>query len=443
MQKNGVLTKHIFISILAFIILYVLVHLSFILVQKILPNLEKYFGGKISSLEANLLLIDILLVISSVLVSYIVYLLMSSKTRAELIAAKITQSLYASMGQLKSIYEDAPIPYLTLDNEGNILDPNKAALRFFGVVSKEIEGKNIFYYQPKEDLEKADKFRQYYKSNIPINREEVRIITKDGKAKWVLLSVFKMGGPVKNGRFGLAAIFDISQQKELDKAKTEFVSLASHQLRTPSATIKWYADMLLSGDLGELSAKQQDYLERMRGVNNNVIDLVDTLLNVSRIEIGSIAVDIKKTSVPQIVEDILLELSAQVEAKHLNVNKQFDGNLENMESDPKLLRIVIQNLISNAIKYTPNAGTISIILKESSDDKAIIVSDTGIGIPESEKDKIFTKMFRAENVRKMRESQGSGLGLYLVKSMAEVLGGSINFVSEENKGSTFTINFKS
>jgi len=170
-----------------------------------------------------------------------------------------------------------------------------------------------------------------------------------------------------------------------------------------------------------------------------MIDLVETLLNVSRIEIGSVVIDMKKTNVPQIVDDILLELLAQVEAKHLNIVKQYNGNLENIESDPKLLRIVIQNLISNAVKYTSDSGTVSVILKESFDNKAIIVSDTGIGIPESERDKVFTKMFRAENVRRISESQGTGLGLYLVKSMIEALGGSISFVSEENKGSTFTI----
>jgi signal transduction histidine kinase len=113
--------------------------------------------------------------------------------------------------------------------------------------------------------------------------------------------------------------------------------------------------------------------------------------------------------------------------------------LENIKSDPKLLRIVIQNLLSNAVKYTPEGGTVTITLEESIFEKAIIVSDTGIGIPKKEQDKIFIKMFRADNARRLSTSQGTGLGLYLVKSMVGALGGNVSFVSLENKGSSFTI----
>ena len=304
---------------------------------------------------------------------------------------------------------------------------------------QEIVGQNLFGYQPKEDLEKAEKFLEYYKSDIPIERQEVRLVTKSGRIKWASLSVFKMEGPIREGRVGLATIFDITREKELDKAKTEFVSLASHQLRTPTATLKWFLDMILAGDVGELSPKQRDYLERSRKVNANMIELVETLLNVSRIEIGSISIDWKPTNVPEIIDSILLEMSSQIEEKQLQIEKHYGGSLENIRSDPRLLRIVINNILSNAVKYTPASGAISIVLKEFLGNKSIAISDSGVGIPEADQDKIFNKLFRADNVRKLDESQGTGLGLYLVKSIIETLGGSIGFVSEENKGSTFTI----
>jgi signal transduction histidine kinase len=139
------------------------------------------------------------------------------------------------------------------------------------------------------------------------------------------------------------------------------------------------------------------------------------------------------------VESVLVELSSQIEEKNINIEKNYGGNLENIESDPKLLRIVIQNLISNAVKYTQPNGTVSITLKDSFKEKAIVVTDTGVGIPEKDQEKIFTKLFRAGNVDVLSSSQGTGLGLYLVKSIMETMGGSISFVSEENKGSTFTI----
>lgn len=439
MRNTGTSIKHALISLFSFGIFFGLIRLFAPVMREILEKPQNYFDTDLSAGEFNLFLMHTLLITSCALFSYVIFLILSAKTRAELVAGIMTESLNLSLDQMMAMYEGAPVPYITLDKKGNIIDPNKAALRFFEVVPKEIEGKNLFYYQPEEDLEKSEKLLQYYQSNIPINREEIRMITKSGKTKWVLLSVFKMEGQTRKGRVGLATLFDISQEKELDKAKTGFVSLASHQLRTPAATTKWFLDMLLSGDLGTLNEKQADYLKRIGKVNENMIELVETLLNVSRVEIGTLAIDTKDTDVAKIVESVLFELSNQIEQRRLNIVKRYGGNLTNIKTDPKLLRIVIHNILSNSVKYTRDSGTVSITLKESSGEKSIIVSDTGIGIPESAQDKIFNKLFRADNARKLDESEGTGLGLYLVKSIVEALGGSIDFVSEENKGSTFSI----
>lgn len=440
MRKNTLLTQHLTIALTVLSILSGTILLSFYLVQDIFENPKKYFLTDFSNAEIQFLIFYILLVVTNILVSYIIYLLLSLNTRAELVAVNATKSLTASLEQFEKLYDGAPVPYMVLNKAGEIYKPNKAALRFFGVVLKEIEGKNLFSYQPEEDRDKAEKFIRYYKSNIPINREEVRMITKSGTVKWALLSIFETRSPENFARAGLATIFDITEQKQLDRAKTEFVSLASHQLRTPVATVKWYMDMLLSDSFGELSSKQEEYINRVHKVNEEMIDLIDTLLNVSRIETGSIKAESKPTNVIELSESVLLELSSQIEEKRINIIKQYNDNLKDIKSDPKLLRIVIQNLISNAVKYTPEGGDVTVTFKDSFMEKAITVSDTGIGIPEMEQDKVFTKMFRADNVRNLG-SQGTGLGLFLIKSIIEAMGGSINFVSEENKGSTFTIKF--
>mgnify|MGYP001594940113 CR=1 FL=1 len=439
MRKNIVLAEHLTISLVVLFIMLGIVFLSFSLVQNILTNPHKYFDIELSLTETQFLIVYVSLVVISVLVSYIIYLLLTLRTRMELAVLSATKSLNFSLEQFKKLYEGAPVPYLILNKKGEINESNKAALRFFGVVEEEIKGQNFFAYQPKEDLDKAEKLFQYYKSDIPINNEEIRMITKSGSVRWALISVFEMRSHKDPTHRGLATIFDITEQKKLDQAKTEFVSLASHQLRTPVATVKWYMDMLLSGNLGELSAKQEDYIKRVHGVNEEMVGLIDTLLNVSRIKIGSIEIDSKQTNVSKLVESVLTELSPQIEEKGIIIDKQYGNNLENIKSDPKLLRIVIQNLLSNAVKYTPKGGSVTIILKDSFIEKAIVVSDTGIGIPEKEQEKVFTKMFRADNVRGLSEGQGTGLGLYLVKSIIEAMGGSIQFVSKENKGSTFII----
>lgn len=329
-----------------------------------------------------------------------------------------------------------------LNKNAKIHDPNKAALRFFGVFPEDIEDKNFFSYLSGENQDQAEQFFQYYKSNIPINRRDVDMITKSGEVRSVQLSVFGIGSPSSLSHTGLAMIFDVTEQKLLDKAKTEFVSLASHQLRTPLATAKWVTEMLTSKDIGELSPKQKEYIDKLHNANNEMINLVDVLLNVSRIEIGTLPVDIKPTNVQELSESILEELSLMINKKNLKIDRQYNGLLQNIESDPKLLRIVIQNLILNSVKYTPENGSISIIFEESGREKRITVSDNGLGIPEAQQDRIFSKLFRADNVRGIQDSQGTGLGLYLVKSMVRLIDGSISFVSEENVGSSFTITLK-
>lgn len=406
--------------------------------RDLFTNPQKYFYG-LSPTEVQFTVVSLSLILSSILISFVVYLLLASKTRVELKVIKKTSDITLLLDQFIRLYEGAPVPYLMLKSKGKISRPNKAALRFFGIVSEELEGKIFFSLFPKEESDHGDKLLQLYLRDIPINNEEIQMVTKNGEIKWVSLSVFDMRNSIGGGHTGLATIFDITEQKKLTQAKTEFVSLASHQLRTPLVTMKCFMDMLVSGDTGELPSKQKDYINRLYAVNDEMIELVDTLLNVSRIEIGALPIDKSETNIEAISEGILMELSSQIAKKKIRIEKQYNGLLQNTNTDPKLLRIVMQNLISNAIKYTPDLGTVTVTFAESGSKREIIVSDTGYGIPKAEQERIFTKLFRAENARKLSTSQGTGLGLYLVKSIMEALGGGIKFISEENKGSIFTI----
>lgn len=438
-NNKDLLTKHLFFCSIVLVILAGLLFLSLSLVEELFAHPNKYFFSNFSSSEIQRAIVSISLIVVSVLVSYLLYLLLSLKTRTELIVRRTTRNLAKSREQFVRLYENAPVPYITLNEKGEIREPNKAALRFFGVVPEEIDGKNIFSFHPEEDTEQAEKLAQYYRLDLPVNREEIRMITKSGAIKWVLLSIFEIGNPGDNTKTGLVSIFDITEEKRLDQAKTEFVSLASHQLRAPLATTKWYTEMLISGDLGEIPPKQKEYLSRVYLVNENMIDLVDTLLSVSRVEIGSLKIELKQTDVEDLCESVLDELSPQINKKKIKVDKKYNGLLKDLKTDPKLLRIVIQNLVSNAIKYTPDEGQITISLEQSDGKKQIIVSDTGLGIPKSQQNLIFSKMFRADNVRDLTNNQGTGLGLYMVKSMIEAMGGNVSFVSEEGHGSIFTV----
>ncbi len=240
----------------------------------------------------------------------------------------------------------------------------------------------------------------------------------------------KMVGAVKTFR-------DITKEKEIDKAKTEFVSLASHQLRTPLSTVNWYSEMLLAGDVGELSTEQKTYLEEIYKGNQRMVDLVNTLLDVSRIELGTFLVDSKLTDIKALTRGAINEQTIQINEKKIKLTCTFVKKLPRIQADPKLLRMVIQNLLSNAIKYTPDDGTIAVSFSLADTKNVVLkISDTGYGIPDNQQDRIFTKLFRADNVIG-KDTEGTGLGLYIAKSIIEQSGGKLWFESKENNGTTF------
>jgi signal transduction histidine kinase len=231
---------------------------------------------------------------------------------------------------------------------------------------------------------------------------------------------------------------DIAHVRQMDKAKTEFVSLASHQLRTPLTSVSWFTEMLLNKDVGNLNEKQKDYLSEIYIGNQRMIDLVDDILNTSRIDMGTLLVDSKIINLAEIAKSVLDELAPLLQDKQMEIRKDFEANLPKVKADPELIRIVLQNILSNSLKYTPVGGSISIGMKRHNSHILIIISDNGYGIPEKQKGRIFTKMFRADNIRS-KETDGTGLGLYIVRAIVEQHGGRVWFESEENKGTTFYV----
>lgn len=228
--------------------------------------------------------------------------------------------------------------------------------------------------------------------------------------------------------------------REMDQSKSQFVSIAAHQLRTPLSAIKWTFSMFLSEDFGKLTEIQRAAISRGAQSTDRLIKLVGDLLNVARIEGGQIVYKFEPFNVDDMVNRAMDDVSRKAEEKHITLTAvRPRRKLSAARGDDEKMQAVLQNLLENAILYTPIGGKIKIKVSEKDKDYyQIAVSDTGIGIPESQMQFIFQKFFRAHNVVRFQLG-GTGLGLYVTKRIVEAHGGTISVQSKEGKGSTFTV----
>lgn len=227
--------------------------------------------------------------------------------------------------------------------------------------------------------------------------------------------------------------------KDLEQVKTDFVSLASHQLRTPLTSVNWYTELLLSGDAGPLNEAQHAYVEEIHNGNKRMVDMVNALLNVSRFDLGTFVVSVTPTDIVEMTNSILEEEKLRISKKDITIVTHYPDLSVIVSVDASLMRILIQNLVSNAIKYTPEKGTVTIELALDATSFLVKVSDTGYGIPSEVQSKVFSKLFRAENI-KDKDTDGTGLGLYMVKKIIDVSGGIISFESQPGN-TVFTVTY--
>lgn len=238
----------------------------------------------------------------------------------------------------------------------------------------------------------------------------------------------------------LIAFRDVTREREVDRMKTEFVSLVSHELRTPLTSIKGYVDLLLEGEVGDLEPEQREFLEIVGNNAVRLVSLINDLLDISRIESGKIELMMASQDVAATLHGVAASLRPQIEAKGQELVLHIPDDLPVIEADQNRLAQIFTNLLSNAHKYTPGGGTISVSATVEGESVRVDVSDTGIGMTQAELDQLFTRFYRAKN-RTTQEVGGTGLGLSITKSLVEMHGGSIEVRSQPNHGSTFTVRF--
>ena len=227
---------------------------------------------------------------------------------------------------------------------------------------------------------------------------------------------------------------------ELDEAKDEFISMASHQLRTPLTSVKGYISMILEGDAGDINDLQKKFLNQAFISSQRMVYLISDLLNVSRLKTGKFVIENSETYLPDTVEQELKQLDETVKARGLKLEYKKPKNFPTVMLDEEKIRQVIMNFADNAIYYTPSGGKIVVELKATNSTIEYAVKDSGIGVPRHEQHHLFTKFYRAVNARKARPD-GTGLGLFMAKKVITAQGGAIIFNSTEGKGSTFGFTF--
>lgn len=336
---------------------------------------------------------------------------------------------------------------IATDQDGRILLVNQAALGLLKLRIKDLIGQTIRVFRAEDESGKPIPYEERILTKVL--RTNQRMHTTASSHYYYVDSLGRrfpvastLAPVIIDGKNqGAVMVFrDVTEEKKVDDAKTELVSLASHQLNGPLTAVSWYTEMLMSGEAGKLTEEQHDYLEEIYSGNTKMVELVNDFLNASRVELGTFVPKYQPIDVVEVASAALTELTPEVNRKKLDVVRKFD-KLPLLMLDRRTLQIILQNLLTNAVKYT-DSGSITVELSTSGSGRKqqvhIGVADTGLGIPAAEQNKIFSKMYRAENAR-IHEAEGTGLGLYILKSIVDQLHGRIDFESREGHGTSFRV----
>lgn len=398
---------------------------------------------------------------------------------------KIEADLVENRNKLNAIINKAVDGILTIDEAGIIESLNPAAAYLFGYQPEEVIGHNVKMLMPEPDHSQHDKYiNRYIETRVPRitgTGREVKGLRKDGSLFPFKLSVSEI--QLGERRIFTGIVHDLTQEKkaeaqlrkhsaeleqrvkartealalaiekleesqrdlqeslkkerDLNELKSRFVSMASHEFRTPLSTILSSTSLIDKYHAPEHDEKRQKHIRRIKSSVRNLTGILNDFLSVDKLEAGKISCSPSQFDVVQLAEDVVEEMQASLKAGQ-RVQLSHQGPDTNVFLDAQLLKNILINLISNAIKYSPESKAIFVRLSTHDFFLIIEVEDQGIGIPENEQNHMFERFFRAHNATNI---QGTGLGLNIVKRYVDLMNGEMSFTSEEHHGTTFRISF--
>ena len=412
--------------------------------------MESAFPLSLFRLLAAVFPLDMLLISSAGIFALLIgaavlYRIVHSRERG--VAAGLEERLHESSNLLNAIMYSMDEGLLVIGRDYKIILINRVASILLRAAPADMVGRDVrttlSFFKGKQATDTfelpLDQVIEHGEIIIFKSVDE-NIYTHDKNGKRFPISLFLASLIVEGNREGAVVMFnDITEEKHLNDARVNFISTASHQLHTPLTGIRWFSEMLIDGDAGQLSPQQKGFVDRVYEGTLRMIALVNLLLQIARVEAGRVIIEPVPMDFKRLIEDVIMSMRPQIERKKHMVTFHNPSNpLPSVLLDKDIMWQVVQNLIDNAIRYSRSEGSIAVTLEYDEHMKQFTcrIQDSGIGVPQEQQERIFQKFFRADNAVKYL-AEGSGLGLNLVKQLVEDWGGSIGFTSKENEGSTF------
>jgi PAS domain S-box-containing protein len=314
---------------------------------------------------------------------------------------------------------------VAVDRDDAVVLWNATAEQITGVPAEEALGRRIADVLQRELAADAGE---------PPGKREVAFL-RGGKEVWISVTEAVMLDPTEAVAGRIYAFRDVSNERVVEQMKSDFVATVSHALRTPLTSIYGFAETLLRGDVAFSDVERSTFVSYIASESERLINIVDDLLNVARLETGTLGLDIARTDVGDVVSETVARVS-----EHVDGDVTFDVRVPRgavfVRADREKLTQIVLNLVDNAVKFSPEGGRIAVSARRRSDTAEIRIEDEGIGIARSDQQRIFTKFYRAGDAAQ-HSPQGTGLGLFLARGLLAAMGGRIWVESKEGEGSTF------
>ena len=316
---------------------------------------------------------------------------------------------------------------VAVDRDGRVVLWNKAAEDITGVSADEARGR-----APVEVLQ-----RNLESAQRAPGGERLVSIRRGDEDVWLSLTEAVMRDPAGAVAGRIFAFRDISTERAVEQIKSEFVSTVSHELRTPLTSIYGFAETLLREDVLFGEDERQTFLRYIASESERLTRIVDMLLNAARLDAGDLEVHLAPTDVGSVVSEAVADAQSSASVNAHRFVLDLPGEPLTAAADPEKLRQILDNLVENAVKYSPGGGTITVRARRNGETVEVRVDDEGIGIPQAEQQRIFSKFYRAESAARQTPGGGTGLGLFIVRGLVNAMGGRIWVDSREGQGSSF------